>query len=147
MFITHYNRRASVFLVEKLEPFEGTCDCDIFQSLYFPCYHALAACAAASFWPKWFGTRLHPNPAMSRKATSRHVFTRFRNKMDEGEHQEKRCGLCKQIGHILRGCPVLITMVMQVVSGAIGRRPCLSVRFASAWVWRKLWVTYRWICD
>ncbi|RYR56713.1 hypothetical protein Ahy_A05g022404 [Arachis hypogaea] len=51
----------AVFLVEELEPFEvlsqrlfhirlmaGTCDCGLFQSLHFPCHHALAACVATS---------------------------------------------------------------------------------------------------
>ncbi|RYQ98907.1 hypothetical protein Ahy_B07g086731 [Arachis hypogaea] len=61
MRVTHCDRQASVFLVEKLEPFNGwlqgsfrvrltadTCDCGIFQSLHFPYRHPLASCAAAS---------------------------------------------------------------------------------------------------
>ncbi|XP_025661921.1 uncharacterized protein [Arachis hypogaea] len=59
--VTHCDRRASVFVVEELEPFESwghgsfwvrlskdTCDCGLFQSLHYPCRHALAGCAAAS---------------------------------------------------------------------------------------------------
>ncbi|RYQ98912.1 hypothetical protein Ahy_B07g086739 [Arachis hypogaea] len=61
MHVTHCDGRASAFLVEKLEPFNGwsqgsfrirltadTCDCGIFQSLHFPYRHLLASCAAAS---------------------------------------------------------------------------------------------------
>ncbi|XP_072064224.1 uncharacterized protein [Arachis hypogaea] len=61
MRVTHCDRRVSVFVVEVLEPFEswyqgsfrvrltvGTYDCGLFQSLHFPCRHALTACAAAS---------------------------------------------------------------------------------------------------
>ncbi|XP_016207122.1 uncharacterized protein LOC107647566 [Arachis ipaensis] len=70
MCVTHYGRRASVFVVEELNPFEGwsqgsfrirlnagACDCNLFQSLHFSCHHALAACTAASV--KW-GTYVHP---------------------------------------------------------------------------------------
>ncbi|RYR59116.1 uncharacterized protein [Arachis hypogaea] len=61
MRVTHCDRRALVFVVEELEPFEGwgtgsfrvrlskgTCDYGLFQSLHYPCHHALAGCAAAS---------------------------------------------------------------------------------------------------
>ncbi|XP_057740396.1 uncharacterized protein LOC130957570 [Arachis stenosperma] len=61
VLVTHCDRRASVFNVEEMEPVDGwsqtsywvhmterTCDCGLFQSLHFPCQHALAACAAAS---------------------------------------------------------------------------------------------------
>ncbi|RYR44289.1 hypothetical protein Ahy_A08g040643 [Arachis hypogaea] len=137
MRVTHCNRRALVFAVEELEPLESwslgsfrvrlsarTCDCGIFQSLHFPCCHALAACAAASIewgryvhpvykqenvfkmyevkfppipdkklWPEWYGTHLHPNPAMRQKATERLVSMKFQNEMDEVERVEKRCGM------------------------------------------------------
>ncbi|XP_015966619.1 uncharacterized protein LOC107490357 [Arachis duranensis] len=61
MCVTHCDRQASVFVVEELESFmgwsqgsfcvslsAGTCDCGFFQSLHYPCCHALAGCAAAS---------------------------------------------------------------------------------------------------
>ncbi|XP_029148816.1 uncharacterized protein [Arachis hypogaea] len=60
MRVTHCDRRAFVFFVEELEPFEGgsrllsvrlsegTCDCGLFQSLHYPCRHALAGCAPTS---------------------------------------------------------------------------------------------------
>ncbi|RYR46130.1 hypothetical protein Ahy_A07g031889 [Arachis hypogaea] len=61
MRVTHYDRQASVFVVEELEPFEGwergsfhvwlsdgTCDCGLFQSLHYLCRHTLAGCATAS---------------------------------------------------------------------------------------------------
>ncbi|XP_016178595.1 uncharacterized protein LOC107621064 [Arachis ipaensis] len=59
--VTHCDRRTSVFSVKEMEPLdawsqtsyrvrlsERTCDCGLFQSLHYPCRHALAACAAAS---------------------------------------------------------------------------------------------------
>ncbi|RYR57477.1 hypothetical protein Ahy_A05g023209 [Arachis hypogaea] len=60
MHVTHCDRRASVFVVEELEPFEGwensfPCsaigrygDCSLFQSVHYLCRHTLARCAAAS---------------------------------------------------------------------------------------------------
>ncbi|XP_015970787.1 uncharacterized protein LOC107494244 [Arachis duranensis] len=149
MCVIHCDRRAFVFVVEELEPFEGwgqgffrvrlsegTCDCGLFQSLHYPCQHALAGCAAASvkwapymhpvyrqeavfkvyemefppipdesLWSEWHGTMIRPNPAMRRKATRRPVSTRFQNDMDDVERHEKRCALCKQVGHTRRGCP------------------------------------------
>ncbi|RYQ94848.1 hypothetical protein Ahy_B08g089802 [Arachis hypogaea] len=56
-------------------------------------------------WPEWYGTRLHPNPAIRQKATKRSVFMKFQNEMDEVVRAEKRCGLCRQLGHTRRGCP------------------------------------------
>ncbi|RYR20337.1 hypothetical protein Ahy_B03g065444 [Arachis hypogaea] len=94
MRVTHCDRRASIFVIEELKPFEGwfqgsfrvrltarMCDCGLFQSLNFPCHHALAACAIANeaLWPEWYGTWLHPNPLMRKKATGRPVSIRFRN--------------------------------------------------------------------
>ncbi|RYR02537.1 hypothetical protein Ahy_B06g081335 [Arachis hypogaea] len=139
MRVTHYDRRASVFVVEELESFEswsqaGTCDCGLFQSLYYPCRYALARCAVASIeWTPYvhpfYGQEtvfkvyeiefllipdeslwpewalLRPNPLMCRKATGRPISIRFKNDMDEVERQEKRCGLFKQVGHTRKGCP------------------------------------------
>ncbi|XP_016200005.1 uncharacterized protein LOC107641011 [Arachis ipaensis] len=61
MRVTHYDSRAFVFVVEELESFEGwsqgsfrvrlsegTYDCGLFQSLHYPCRHALAGCATVS---------------------------------------------------------------------------------------------------
>ncbi|RYR19297.1 hypothetical protein Ahy_B03g064051 [Arachis hypogaea] len=131
MCITHYNKRASVFLFEELEPFEGWSQ-GSFRSLHFLCRHALAAASVEwgpnvhlvymqqevfnvyevefppipdeRFWPKWYGTRLRPNPATRRKSTGIPIFPRFRNEMDEGEHREKRCGLCRETIHTRKGC-------------------------------------------
>ncbi|QHO39885.1 uncharacterized protein DS421_4g132990 [Arachis hypogaea] len=47
-----------------------------------------------ALWPEWYVTRLRPNPLMRKKATGRLMSTRFRNDMDKGERQEKRCSLC-----------------------------------------------------
>ncbi|RYQ90609.1 hypothetical protein Ahy_B09g096658 [Arachis hypogaea] len=70
MRVTHYDRIASVFVMEELKPFEGwgqgsfcvwlstgTCDCGLFQSLYFLCRHVLDTCATASVE---CGTYVHP---------------------------------------------------------------------------------------
>ncbi|RYR11396.1 hypothetical protein Ahy_B04g068935 [Arachis hypogaea] len=102
-----------------------TCDCGLFQSLHYPCRHALAACAAASIewghlWILYtrrsfcryqmkrcglYGARLKPDPAMRRKASGRPVSTRIRNEIDAIERAEKRCRFCHGEGHTRRGCP------------------------------------------
>ncbi|RYQ98714.1 hypothetical protein Ahy_B07g086476 [Arachis hypogaea] len=70
MHVTQCDRRALVFAVEELKPFKGwsqgsfcvrlsarACDCGVFQSFYFSCHHALAACATVSVeWAKY----VHP---------------------------------------------------------------------------------------
>ncbi|KAL4397150.1 hypothetical protein AHAS_Ahas01G0163100 [Arachis hypogaea] len=61
MHVTHCDLQASMFVVEELDSFEcwsqgsfrvwlaaSTCYCGLFQSLHYPCRHALAAYAAAS---------------------------------------------------------------------------------------------------
>ncbi|XP_016192748.1 uncharacterized protein LOC107633656 [Arachis ipaensis] len=67
MRVTHCDRRASVFVVEELDLFEGwgegsfrvwlsdgTCDCSLFQSLHYPCCHALVVCATTSIeWAQY----------------------------------------------------------------------------------------------
>ncbi|RYR36401.1 hypothetical protein Ahy_A09g041358 [Arachis hypogaea] len=73
---THCDRWAFVFIVEELESLEGwghgcfrvrlsegTCDCRLFQSLNYPCQHALAGCAAASI--RWAP---YVHPVYSQKA-------------------------------------------------------------------------------
>ncbi|RYR72909.1 hypothetical protein Ahy_A02g007136 [Arachis hypogaea] len=55
-------------------------------------------------WPEWHETHFRPNSAMRRKATCRPVSTRFHRDMDVVECQEKRCWLCRQIGHTKRDC-------------------------------------------
>ncbi|RYR00799.1 hypothetical protein Ahy_B07g088916 [Arachis hypogaea] len=58
-----------------------------------------------SLWSEWYKTLLCPNPLMRRKTTEKPVSTKFWNDMDDVERQEKRCGLCGQVGHTRRGCP------------------------------------------
>ncbi|RYR33492.1 hypothetical protein Ahy_A10g048093 [Arachis hypogaea] len=132
MHVTYCDRRASIFVVEELGPFEGwsqslfydrlregTYDCVLFHPLYFSCRHALASCIATSV--AW-GPFVHQVYAMEfspiadkklwpkwystrlRKATGRPVSTRFRSDMDEVERQAKQCELCWQVGHTRRGC-------------------------------------------
>ncbi|XP_016192499.1 uncharacterized protein LOC107633378 [Arachis ipaensis] len=112
MCVTNCDRRASMFLVEELEPFEGWGRfllCSAIGGHTGRCFQAVQdgvfPIQNESMWAKWHGTRLCPNPVMRRKATGRPVSTRFRNDMDETERHEKRCGLCRQYGHTRRGCP------------------------------------------
>ncbi|MED6150449.1 hypothetical protein PIB30_072416 [Stylosanthes scabra] len=42
---------------------------------------------------------------MRRKHKGRPVSTRILNEMDLVERQEKRCGLCRQMGHTRNSCP------------------------------------------
>ncbi|KAL4301353.1 hypothetical protein AHAS_Ahas17G0292400 [Arachis hypogaea] len=91
---------------------ERTCDCGLFQSLHYPCRHALAACATTSIeWGHFMnpvytmGARLKPNSAMRRKALGKPISTRIRIEIDAIERAEKRCGLCHREGHTRRGCP------------------------------------------
>ncbi|MED6194371.1 hypothetical protein PIB30_027881 [Stylosanthes scabra] len=48
---------------------------------------------------------LQTQAAMRRKRKWRPVSTRIGNEMDLVERQEKRCGLCRQMGHTWSGCP------------------------------------------
>ncbi|RYR43834.1 hypothetical protein Ahy_A08g040232 [Arachis hypogaea] len=144
MRVTHCDHRAFVFSVEEVEPVDGwsqtsyrvclnarTCDRGLFQSLYYPCRHALAACVAESIewgnlvdpvykmasvfkflpipdekiWLTWYGARLKPNPVVRQKAMERPVSTRLWNEMDAFERIEKRCGFCQGKQHTKRGCP------------------------------------------
>ncbi|RYR57202.1 hypothetical protein Ahy_A05g022940 [Arachis hypogaea] len=74
---THCHRWASVFVVEELEPFKswsqgsfrvrlsvGTCECELFQSFHYPCFHALAGCTAASIEWSPYVHSVYRNEAM-----------------------------------------------------------------------------------
>ncbi|RYR67660.1 hypothetical protein Ahy_A03g014037 [Arachis hypogaea] len=119
MRVTHCDRRASVFVMGELEPFGGwlqvsfrvwlTADTVEWGPYIHPVYRQevvfkvyevkFSPIPDENMWPEWYETQLRPNPAMRRKATGKLVSTRFRNEMDGGERQEKRCGLYRQIGH------------------------------------------------
>ncbi|RYR38814.1 hypothetical protein Ahy_A09g044035 [Arachis hypogaea] len=92
MHVTHCDRRASVFVVDELEPFKcwsqgsfrvhlagGTCDYGLFQSLCFPCRYALAACAVASI--EW-GSYVHP--VYRQQSVFRH--TKKLSEIIDGDH-------------------------------------------------------------
>ncbi|RYR47581.1 hypothetical protein Ahy_A07g033514 [Arachis hypogaea] len=101
--VTHCDRRASMFVVEELEPFEGLVSRqeDVLKvyEVEFP------PIPNEKLWPEWYGARLHPNPARHKKAIGAPVSMRFCNGMDERERQEKRYGLCRQSRHTWRGYP------------------------------------------
>ncbi|QHO00134.1 uncharacterized protein DS421_13g403860 [Arachis hypogaea] len=109
MHVTHCDRRASVFVVEELEPFKGWGGgsfCVQLSDTVFKVYEMeFPPIPDESLWAEWHGTMLRPNPVMHRKATGRPVSTRFWNDMDETERHEKWCGLCRQVGYSRRGCP------------------------------------------
>ncbi|XP_025703925.1 uncharacterized protein [Arachis hypogaea] len=118
MHVTHCDRWASVFVVEELEPFE-VAGCTAASIEWVPYVNPIYRQEAVfkvyemefppipneSLWSEWHGTMMCPNLTMRQKATRRPVSTRFRNDMDDVEHQEKRCALCRQVGHTRRGCP------------------------------------------
>ncbi|RYR68121.1 hypothetical protein Ahy_A03g014593 [Arachis hypogaea] len=94
IFRTTYER-ASVFSVEEMEPVYGwsqtlywvhltehTCDYGLFQSLHYPCRHALTACVAASI--EW-GYFMDPVYTMA------YVFNVYEREFCR--YQTKRCGL------------------------------------------------------
>ncbi|RYR52177.1 hypothetical protein Ahy_A06g027096 [Arachis hypogaea] len=92
MRVTHCDRRASVFVVEELEPFEGWGAVpSVFgyrraREAVFKVYEmGFSPIPDESMWAEWHGMRLCPNPVMRRKATRRPVSTRFWNHMDETE--------------------------------------------------------------
>ncbi|QHO00358.1 uncharacterized protein DS421_13g405850 [Arachis hypogaea] len=100
---THCDKRASMFVVEELDPFEGWRTLYM-QEVVFKVHEVeFPQIPNEKLWPEWYRTHLHPNLTMRRKVTGRPVFMRFCNKMDEVERQEKRCGLCRQTGHARRG--------------------------------------------
>ncbi|KAL4370834.1 hypothetical protein AHAS_Ahas06G0105400 [Arachis hypogaea] len=103
---------------------EGKCDCGYFQALHIPCRHVLASCSHARldwkrfvhlvyrmesvFNPSYDGPQICPNPQMMRVKRGRPVSSRIHNNMDDVEYNgEKRCRLCRQIGHTWRTCTTL----------------------------------------
>ncbi|RYR63148.1 hypothetical protein Ahy_A04g020942 [Arachis hypogaea] len=121
MRVTNCDRQAFVFVVEELEPFEGW-----------------GEVPSAFNYRRWHGTRLCPNPAMCRKATGRRMSTKFRNDMDDPERHEKRCGLCRQVGHSRKGCPnqptgdVTYKTTVVIAGGDHGSGACVRCHMAEA---------------
>ncbi|XP_072088183.1 uncharacterized protein [Arachis hypogaea] len=83
MRVTQCDRRASVFIVKELEPFEGwgrflPCSAIGGHEAVFKVYEMeFSPIPDESMWAEWHGTRLCSSPAMCRKATRRPVSTRF----------------------------------------------------------------------
>ncbi|KAL4286273.1 hypothetical protein AHAS_Ahas19G0069700 [Arachis hypogaea] len=70
--------------------------------------HDLIGSSHEDDWSSYDGPRIRPNPRMMRVKRGRPVSCRIRNNMDDVEHNgEKRCGLCRQVGHMHRTCIAL----------------------------------------
>ncbi|XP_057744825.1 uncharacterized protein LOC130962654 [Arachis stenosperma] len=56
-------------------------------------------------WPPYAGPTIIPDPNMRRAKEGHPRATRIRGSMDQSlENQPKRCGLCRQAGHMRRNC-------------------------------------------
>ncbi|KAL4344474.1 hypothetical protein AHAS_Ahas11G0182000 [Arachis hypogaea] len=59
-------------------------------------------------WPSYDGSRIQPKPRMMRVKRGRPVSSKIRNNIDDVEYsKEKRCGLCRQVGHTRQTCTAL----------------------------------------
>ncbi|CAK8543299.1 unnamed protein product [Lathyrus sativus] len=115
-----------------------SCDCGKFQAFHLPCSHVIATCSSIqqdytihipevftglnvfkvykeSFlrlpheenWPKYEGFTLCHDDSMRTKKKGRPTSSRIRTEMDDAE-KEKRCGICREIGHMRRKCPNVV---------------------------------------
>ncbi|XP_016177918.1 uncharacterized protein LOC107620240 [Arachis ipaensis] len=58
------------------------------------------------FWPPYDGPTVIPDLSMRHAREGRPRSTRIRTNIDEADlNRPKRCGLCRQLGHIRRSCP------------------------------------------
>lgn len=112
-----------------------TCEFRRFQMFHAPCSHVIASCSSIrqdysvhiadvfkvvnifkvyeeSFlgiptkttWPQYEGDTLFHNESMRRKKKGRPNSCRIRTKI-ENIRIKKRCGICRDIGHMHRKCP------------------------------------------
>ncbi|CAK8571549.1 unnamed protein product [Lathyrus sativus] len=56
-------------------------------------------------WPKYEGFTLCHDDSMRRNKKGRPHSTRIRTEMDDAEKEQRRCGICREIGHMRRKCP------------------------------------------
>nr|XP_029151636.1 uncharacterized protein LOC114925977 [Arachis hypogaea] len=97
---------------------DRTCDCGYFQSLHYPCRHAVACCTysrlswATYICPRECFSPLYDGPTVisdpSNRPASEHCprSTRIHTSMNEVDPTSpKRGGLCRQPGHTRWSCP------------------------------------------
>ncbi|CAK8539708.1 unnamed protein product [Lathyrus sativus] len=56
-------------------------------------------------WPTYEGFTLCHDETMRRNKKGRPNSTRIRTEMDDLEKEKRRCGICREIGHMRRKCP------------------------------------------
>lgn len=56
-------------------------------------------------WPQYEGFTLCHDDSMRRRKKGRPNSTRIRTEMDDVEKEKRRCGICREIGHMRRKCP------------------------------------------
>ncbi|XP_050917824.1 uncharacterized protein LOC127135051 [Lathyrus oleraceus] len=56
-------------------------------------------------WPQYEGDTLCHNDRMQRNKKGRPNSCRIRTEMDNVEKEKRRCGICREIGHMRRKCP------------------------------------------
>ncbi|XP_050885972.1 uncharacterized protein LOC127091390 [Lathyrus oleraceus] len=56
-------------------------------------------------WPQYEGDTLCHNDRMRRNKKGRPNSCRIRTEMDNAEKEKRRCGICREIGHMRRKCP------------------------------------------
>ncbi|CAK8560783.1 unnamed protein product [Lathyrus sativus] len=59
-------------------------------------------------WPKYEGFTLCHDDSMRRNKKGRPTSTRIRTEMDDVEKEKRRCGICREIGHMRRKCPNVV---------------------------------------
>ncbi|XP_050890812.1 uncharacterized protein LOC127096261 [Lathyrus oleraceus] len=77
------------------------CDCGKFQ-VYKESFLGLPH---EENWPQYEGFTLCHDDSMRRRKKGRPNNTRIRTEMDDIEKENRRCGICREIGHMRRKCP------------------------------------------
>lgn len=73
--------------------------CKVYEREFPPIGHS-------GTWRKYNGPTIHHNPELLVHRTGRPKSTRFLNEMDRRDgRQPRRCGLCKERGHLRTACP------------------------------------------
>ncbi|CAK8565594.1 unnamed protein product [Lathyrus sativus] len=59
-------------------------------------------------WPKYEGFTLCHDDSMRRNKKGRPTSSRIITGMDDAEKEKRRCGICREIGHMRRKCPNVV---------------------------------------
>ncbi|CAK8539746.1 unnamed protein product [Lathyrus sativus] len=59
-------------------------------------------------WPKYEGFTLCHDDSMRRNKKGRPTSSRIRTEMENAEKEKRRCGICREIGHMRRKCPNVV---------------------------------------